>query len=376
MKSIFGEKDRLLRQSQLYLSKNQFKDAETLLLKYMESNPDHFGQLYLALSIHQQNRTDEALGILQDIIKQKPKEPEVFLYHRALLLFDKNTYIKCIVELNKIKEPNHFHTSLKSIAEVFDDLSKNSHNYNQAYETLKKCKSMSQDLQARVLFKLESFLPINLSKRAHSSSIPSQWQPIIFTKQRILEKNNKQQELINQALTSAESGEFTVALELMESCFEMNINSVAVEKVRLKISELLLAKMEISLGQVGEKEIAWAFFYTQQFQKGIEFCTPFLQAKESLAKHATYIDLLDITAYLHFCLGNFSAAEKLLLSKMELDPKDSEQAAYYYAACLQHSKQHFEAINAYKNFISNYLDGYTIQLNCAMKTIAPELIIT
>ena len=95
-----------------------------------------------------------------------------------------------------------------------------------------------------------------------------------------------------------------------------------------------------------------------------------------MVSNAIYISLLDVSAYLRFCVGNFLEAENLLQKKIQLDPKDAEQAAYYLAACLQHSKKNFEAINAYKSFIHNSLEGYCTQLNCAMKTIAPELIIT
>ena len=375
MKSIFGEKDGLLRQAQLHLSNNQFKESENLLLKYSSTFPDHFGQLYLALAIHQQNRTDEALGILQDIVKQNPKEPEVFQYYRALLYFDKNKYDKCISELNKIKSPNHFHVTLKSLAYIFSEFSGNSKEYVNAYNRFKTCNTVSADLQARVLFKLEGYLPVNLTKRAHASSMPSSWKPILFATRRIADKNNKLQELLKQSIKSAESGEFKLATELLEASLQLEINQIEAEKTRLKISEMMLAKLDISLAQVGVGEIAWAYFFTQQFQKGIEFCKPYMQEKENYLTNTNYLDLLDISAYLNFCLGNFSVAESLLHSKIQFEPKESEQAAYFYAACLQHSKKPFEALNAYKNFIFNSLDGYQSYLNYAMKTIAPDLII-
>jgi tetratricopeptide (TPR) repeat protein len=375
MKTIFGEKDRLLRQAQSQISKNQFKEAEDLLLQYMSASPDHFGQLYLALAIHQQSRTDEALGILQDIIKQSPKEPEVFHYFRALLFFDINQFNKCQTELNKIKAKNHFHEALLTISEIFKEFSGNSKNYQNFYDKFKKYSAVSIDLQARILFKLESYLPVNLSKRAHPNNLPSHWRPIIFSKRRTQEKSQKLQDLLTQTIQSAQKKEYSLATEMLESCMAMEINNAEVEKTRLQISELLINNKEEALTQIGPQEIAWAYFYTQQFQKGIDFCTPLMVPNESKITNTFYLDLLDVLAYLHFCLGNFLVAEKYLETKMKLDAKDSEQASYYYAACLQHSKKNYEAINAYKTFIENSLDGYLLQLNCAMKTIAPDLII-
>lgn len=373
MNSIFGEKDKLLRQAQLHLAQNKFQEAEVLLLKYIEKSSDNFGQLYLALSIHQQNRTDEALGLLQDIIKKSPKDIEVFHYYRALLQFDKNNFGKCNSELAKIKNTNHFHVALKSIAELFNDFTGNSKNYSQAFAIFKNCGTVSTDIQARILFKLESYLPANLTKRAHTSSLPSHWHPLLLAKQRIIDKNNRLQELLKLAIQNAEASEYSKALELLESCFSLELNYIEVEKVRLQISEILLTKQKDSLAQVGAKEIAWAFFYTQQFQKGVEFCEPYLQSKNSLDSNATYLDILDVAGYLQFCLGNFAKAESILQTKIQLDPKDSEQATYYYGACLQHLRKPFEALNAYKNFINNSLDGYITQINCAMKTIDPDL---
>lgn len=375
MKTIFGEKDRLLRQAQFQLSQNQFKDAENILLQYMSVNPDHFGQLYLALAIHQQNRTDEAQGILQDIIKQGPKEPEVFHYYRALFFFDINQFNKCLFELNKIKTKNHFHEALLSMAEIFKEFSGNSKNSQSYYDKLKKYTAVSMDLQARILFKLESYLPINLSKRVHQNNLPSQWQPLIFSKRRTQEKSQRLQDLLKQTLQLALDKEYEQAMQMLDSCFAMDINNADVEKLRLQISEILLLNKDEALTQIEPNEIAWAYFYTQQFQKGIDFCSPLLIPNEKTITNTYYLDLLDISAYLQFCLGNFIVAEKLLETKMRLDRKNSEQASYYYAACLQHSKKNYEAINAYKNFIENSLEGYSLQLSCAMKTIAPDLII-
>lgn len=375
MKTIFGEKDRLLRQAQFQLSKNQFKEAENILLQYMAVNPDHFGQLYLALAIHQQNRSDEAQGILQDIIKQSPKEPEVFHYNRALVFFDTNQYNKCLFELNKIKAKNHFHEALLSMAEIFKEFSGNSKNGQNYYDQLKKYTAVSIDLQARILFKLESYLPINLSKRAHLNNLPSQWRPLIFPKRRTQEKSQKLQDLLKQTIQFAIDKDYAKAMQMLDSCFSMEINNAEVEKARLQISEILINNKEEALTQIEPNEIAWAYFYTQQFQKGIDFCLPLITPNEKKITNTYYLDLLDISAYLHFCIGNFIAAEKLLETKMNLDTKNAEQASYYYAACLQHSKKNYEAINAYKNFIENSLEGYILQLSCAMKTIVPDLII-
>mgnify|MGYP002381989211 FL=1 len=103
MKSLFGEKDHFLRQAQSHIHKSEFKEAEQKLNAYMTKAPDIYGQLYLAVSIHSQGRTNEALGILQDAIKQNPPEPEIFIYFRALFYFDTNDFNHCLNELKKIK---------------------------------------------------------------------------------------------------------------------------------------------------------------------------------------------------------------------------------------------------------------------------------
>lgn len=374
MKSLFGEKDYFLRQAQDHISKSEFKEAEKKLTSYMTKSPDIYGQLYLALAIHPQNRTREALGILQDVIKQNPPEPEIFLYYRALLYFDSNDFGNCLVELKKIKELNSFHEILKSIAIIFKEFAGNTKDYLTAYKILKKCHTVSTDLQARILYKLESYLTINLAKRAYTSTFSFSWKPIFLSKIRIAEKTKLQKDLLQQALQKADSKEFDLALEIIENCFQMCLDNRVVESHREKISEMITSNLEHSISILPVYEIAWAYFFTQQFQKGIDFCQPYLSKKETLINHANYLDVLDIAGYLNFCLGKFMVAEELLKSKISLDPKNAELATYFYAACLQHSKKQFEALNAYKSFVNNYLSGYDTQLNCAMKTLAPDLI--
>lgn len=374
MKSLFGEKDHFLRQAQNHLYKSEFKEAEQKLTSYMTKSPDIYGQLYLALSIHPQNRTNEALGILQDAIKQNPPEPEIFLYFRALFYFDINDFGNCLIELKKIKKPNSFHEILKSIAIIFKEFAGNNKDYGTAYKILKKCHTVSTDLQARILYKLESYLTINLAKRAYTSTFSFTWKPIFLAKFRLAEKTKLQKDLLQQALLKAEAKEFEAALEMIDKCFQMNLDNTEVEVFRIKVSELIVKNLEHSSSVLPVYEIVWAFFFSQQFQKGIEFCQPYLSKHDLLENHSTYLEILDVAGYLNFSIGKFKVAEDLLKAKIALDPKNAEQASYFYAASLQHSKKPFEALNAYKDFINNHLGGFDTQLNCAMKTLSPELV--
>jgi|GEM_PF-3887158 len=376
MKSLFGEKDHFLRQAQSHIHKSEFKEAEQKLNAYMTKAPDIYGQLYLAVSIHSQGRTNEALGILQDAIKQNPPEPEIFIYFRALFYFDTNDFNHCLNELKKIKNPNSFHEILKSIAIIFKEFADNNKDYSTAYKILKKkkCHTVSTDLQARILYKLESYLTINLAKRAYTSTFSFSWKPILFAKYRIAERTNFQKELLEKSLVQADAKEFGTALELIEKCFQMNLDNNIVEDYRVKISMKIVENLEQASAKLPVHEVLWAFFFSQQFQKGIDIATPYLAKHDLLENHSTYLEIIDIVGYLNFSLGKFNIAENLLKNKIRLDPKNAEQASYFFAACLQHTKKQYEAINAYKDFINNHLSGFETHLNCAMKTLSPGLI--